>query len=284
MECWGRNDWRQVSATNSAAIPAPVLIKTDAKAISTGSTHTCALLGDTSVVCWGANAAGQLGQPAPVGIAAVAAAVGSATPVGVLGPDGATPLTKVATLASGGGSNCAVTAVTGAVSCWGNNVWGQLANGKAAIGSLDTAVCNGKRCGPISSSGLACDSCEFGESCDSLGQCGTCTPDCIKKNCGDDGCGGSCGACDGPGLACVSHETGDDAAAKFGTKIFRQCLKAFGCGGQCLVQSYEANGVECRCQSEAVADSAALPPCSDIGAKCDAFYFCPNYKEITCLP
>lgn len=42
------------------------------------------------------------------------------------------------------------------------------------------------------------DVCTF---CGELSHCGTCVPDCSGKECGDDGCGGSCGICD-TGLWC----------------------------------------------------------------------------------
>jgi hypothetical protein len=37
--------------------------------------------------------------------------------------------------------------------------------------------------------------CGTGETCDAAGQCVSCTPDCTGLECGDDGCGGSCGDC-----------------------------------------------------------------------------------------
>ncbi|MFO0748839.1 MAG: agmatine deiminase family protein [Myxococcota bacterium] len=41
--------------------------------------------------------------------------------------------------------------------------------------------------------------------------CASCTADCSGKLCGDDGCGGSCGSCDG-GAACVDGECRSDCA------------------------------------------------------------------------
>ncbi len=54
--------------------------------------------------------------------------------------------------------------------------------------------CTGKECGDDGCGG-SCGDCLGGEEC-VLGQCGTpCVPDCQGKECGDDDCGGSCGDC-----------------------------------------------------------------------------------------
>ncbi|MFH1532048.1 MAG: hypothetical protein ABIK09_15085 [Pseudomonadota bacterium] len=48
--------------------------------------------------------------------------------------------------------------------------------------------------------------CEPSESCDTCpDDCGICCiPECAGIECGDDGCGGSCGVCAGPGFGCVA--------------------------------------------------------------------------------
>ncbi|MDI3473987.1 MAG: hypothetical protein PWR30_310 [Candidatus Woesearchaeota archaeon] len=54
--------------------------------------------------------------------------------------------------------------------------------------------CEGKECGGDGCGG-SCGSCDSGERC-LWGQCvALCTPNCEGKECGDDGCGGSCGYC-----------------------------------------------------------------------------------------
>jgi hypothetical protein len=64
-----------------------------------------------------------------------------------------------------------------------------------------TPDCTGKNCGDDGCGG-SCGTCSGGETCVS-GVCTGCTPDCAGKNCGDDGCGGSCGSCSG-GQVCNS--------------------------------------------------------------------------------
>ena len=56
--------------------------------------------------------------------------------------------------------------------------------------------CEGKNCGD-DGCGDSCGECEDGYLCDENGQCSICVPDCDGKNCGDDGCEGSCGECEG---------------------------------------------------------------------------------------
>jgi hypothetical protein len=43
--------------------------------------------------------------------------------------------------------------------------------------------------------GNACQAAQAGVSIQSLGVCPPCVPDCTGRQCGDDGCGGSCGTC-----------------------------------------------------------------------------------------
>ena len=56
---------------------------------------------------------------------------------------------------------------------------------------IDTCSCTGKNCGDDGCGG-SCGICEEGSICNN-GVC--CTPNCSGKSCGDNGCGGSCGTC-----------------------------------------------------------------------------------------
>ena len=91
-----------------------------ARAVATGEAHTCALLDDGRVKCWGANGMGQLGlgdsnvrgdQPGEMGDALPFVNLGSGR-------------TAVA-IAAGGNHTCAVLD-DGLVKCWGANSSGQL--------------------------------------------------------------------------------------------------------------------------------------------------------------
>ena len=55
--------------------------------------------------------------------------------------------------------------------------------------------CDGKECGPNGCNGT-CGVCPPGEICTVDGICEGCVPDCAGKVCGPDGCGGTCGSCE----------------------------------------------------------------------------------------
>lgn len=67
-----------------------------------------------------------------------------------------------------------------------------------------TPSCVGKECGSDGCGG-SCGSCTPGETKCINYQCVTCSPNCVGKECGSDGCGGSCGSCT-EGKVCVEGE------------------------------------------------------------------------------
>lgn len=64
-------------------------------------------------------------------------------------------------------------------------------SGTSEAGSLCVRSCNGKQCGPDGCGGT-CGTCGAATAC-FQGTC--CTPSCAGRQCGDDGCGGTCGTC-----------------------------------------------------------------------------------------
>jgi len=81
---------------------------------------------------------------------------------------------------------------------------GEARDGDAeAEADADVCVpsCTGRECGGNGCGG-SCGTCPAGEHCNASGQC-RCTRDCGGRECGDDGCGGSCGDC-GADYACDS--------------------------------------------------------------------------------
>ena len=90
-----------------------------------------------------------------------------------------------------------------------------------------TPACDDKDCGDDGCGG-SCGDCEGDDACDS-GVCTPppeCVPACDGKTCGDDGCGGSCGTCDDPNTICVNSNCClPDCAGK-------TCGND-GCGGSC---------------------------------------------------
>ncbi len=121
VRCWGRNDYGQIgdgtTSVFSEGRPTPrqvVGLERDVVAIATANgEHTCALLRNGIVKCWGWNNFGQLGdgstQDGPV-------------PVAVVGLQG-----KVQMLAVGELHTCAL--LEGKVKCWGYNRHGPLGDG-----------------------------------------------------------------------------------------------------------------------------------------------------------
>ncbi len=112
--CWGYNFYGQLGdgIAISRYTPGPVVgLGSAAAAVYPGYWHTCALLTNGQVQCWGANFAGQLGSgsiPNPH-IAAPVYGMGSG----------------VIDAAAGGAHSCDLNA-SGGVACWGLNDSGQL--------------------------------------------------------------------------------------------------------------------------------------------------------------
>jgi len=101
-------------------VPVAVSGIAGAASITTGAYHTCVLLGDGTVRCWGRNGQGQLGD---------GTLTNSATPVPVAG------ITGVAAVSGGGSHTCALLR-DGTVHCWGENADGQL--GTSTAGEVST--------------------------------------------------------------------------------------------------------------------------------------------------
>ena len=128
--CWGHNQYGQIGdgSTDPRPSPTPVNLGEDrtAKAVSTGNGHSCAILDDGSLKCWGYNQHGQIGD-------------GSADPRLVpttveLGDD------KTAkTVSLGGYHSCAILN-DGSLKCWGDNRHGQIGDGSTDPRHSPTAI------------------------------------------------------------------------------------------------------------------------------------------------
>ena len=91
--------------------------------------------------------------------------------------------------------------------------------------------CSGRECGPDGCGGTCAPGCGAGETCnESTGQCEGCTPACAGKECGPDGCGSTCA----PG--CGAGETCNDSIGQCEGCIPNCSGKECGddgCGGSC---------------------------------------------------
>ena len=131
MMCWGRNDFGQVGdgTTNQRDVPVYVENFIGANvypiAVSGGSLHTCALLNDGSINCWGRNNNGQLGTYSGDSSSPVSISLGSNV--------------SAMQISSNGGHNC-VLLTNKTLNCWGQNGWGQIGDGTTTNKFVPTYV------------------------------------------------------------------------------------------------------------------------------------------------
>ena len=128
VKCWGKIYDGQPGddGTSPQIFPVAVTGLTDEiTAFAAGTTHTCALLKDGSVKCWGQNNSGQLGD---------------GTTKSQLTPQKVNGLTETVTaITSGGDHTCALTAA-GKVFCWGDNLDGALGDSTSVNRSAPVRV------------------------------------------------------------------------------------------------------------------------------------------------
>jgi len=96
------------------------------------------------------------------------------------------------------------------------------------------ASCAGRNCGPDGCGG-SCGTCPLDATCSAYGQCskvaGGCAPQCGGKQCGSNGCGGTCGSCPS-GSSCTSAGTCTTVVGCTPSCAGKQCGPN-GCGGLC---------------------------------------------------
>lgn len=131
IECWGSNSIGQLGngTAADALTPSPVSdLAGPAIAVTSGGLHTCAVVTDGQIQCWGHNSYGQLGN---------GTTTGGRTPTTVAGLAG--PATAFTALTTGGYHTCAVI-TDGQIQCWGYNFHGQLGNGTTTDSRTPTPV------------------------------------------------------------------------------------------------------------------------------------------------
>ena len=122
VKCWGRNMRGQLGdgTINNATTPVTVLVTpggatlTGVSSVTAGGDHTCALMTEGGVKCWGYNFYGQLGDNTTTQ---------RNNPSNVIGLS-----SGVSSVSAGYNHTCAVL-TGGGVKCWGNNANGQLGDG-----------------------------------------------------------------------------------------------------------------------------------------------------------
>lgn len=128
----------QSSIQSAALSSAPRKKKRAAtETLSSGGEHGCSLPGDGSLVCWGRDQYGQLGD-------------------GKVGPDVAAPQPvlggkKWQAMSAGGASTCGIKN-SGKLFCWGVNHRGQLGNGSTKVSARPVVVAKGTKWKSINAS------------------------------------------------------------------------------------------------------------------------------------
>ena len=116
-----------------------------------------------------------------------------------------------------------------------------------------TPDCSGRECGDDGCGGTCSPGCAANEVCNDDGQC-ECIPDCLGRSCGDDGCGGSCGSCT-DGWFCM-YDWG--ICMCLYTCLGRECGPN-GCGGECP----PGCGVNEYCSLDGQCESICVSDCDD---------------------
>ncbi len=134
VRCWGLGSSGQLGNGSFYRLPpygerTPVAVTHLAgpvKAVTAGWRHSCAVLEDGRVQCWGSGASGELGDGSYYG--------GTARPVFVVGLAG-----PVRSLAAAFGVSCALLE-NGTVQCWGSGEDGELGNGSYDSSAFPSTV------------------------------------------------------------------------------------------------------------------------------------------------
>ncbi|MEO5971619.1 MAG: chromosome condensation regulator RCC1 [Bdellovibrionia bacterium] len=139
--CWGDNSYNQVGDGMGQPLNSPTantVLASGVLEMSAGANHTCAIISNNTVYCWGANNYGQLGlgtvtlntcpsvipspAPSPCSTSNPSTSTNPITPLPISG------LPLAVKIYSGAYHSCAL--VTGGnLYCWGRNDWGQLGTG-----------------------------------------------------------------------------------------------------------------------------------------------------------
>lgn len=130
VRCWGHNPEGEVGNGNTVTpvtAPVAVALSSAARDLAVGFQHSCAILTDDTVQCWGRNDFGEVGngtttvQPAPVAVSG---------------------LSGVFRISAGEFTTCAIvgTAASTDVRCWGQNDHGQLGDGTTTNSAVPVSV------------------------------------------------------------------------------------------------------------------------------------------------
>ncbi len=138
VKCWGNNQYGQLGLGDKVnrgdgpgqmgqALPVVALgAGRRALQLAAGAFHTCAVLDNGTLKCWGRNSAGQLGQETRIDRGGAAGDMGDPLPAVKLGAG------RFALEVSCGYAHTCVRLDDGTAKCWGSNASGVLGQGSAA--------------------------------------------------------------------------------------------------------------------------------------------------------
>lgn len=132
LQCWGDNANAQVGPGGTTYTPNPTAVRgfsasttlANVSTTTTGSQHSCGLLTNGTVGCWGWNGSGQIGNANFARSSNTSFVSGIAT---------------ATDLSAGGWHNC-VRQTDSTVHCWGENTFGQLGDGSLTNSSTPLTV------------------------------------------------------------------------------------------------------------------------------------------------
>ena len=130
ISCWGNNMQGQLGDGNTTNQTSPVFVQmsagNNAVAISSGTSHSCSIISDGRVICWGRNNVGQLGDNS---------LIDRRTPVFVQ-----LPASRSAVMISAGATQTCAVLDDGSLFCWGLNANGQLGDGTTTFSSTPVSA------------------------------------------------------------------------------------------------------------------------------------------------
>lgn len=136
--CWGNNSNGELGRGTTENDPEPRRAKAlggIAVAVSAGRFHTCAALASGRAKCWGQNWEGQVGD----GDNDYVTKTLVLKPTNVIDENGAV-LTGVRMVVAGDYAHSCALTLSGAVLCWGSQVWCELGNGHCGEGIYRSSV------------------------------------------------------------------------------------------------------------------------------------------------
>ena len=130
LKCWGYNGYGELGDGTTFKKYVPIAVNLGdgrtAKAVSAGGSHTCAILDDDSLKCWGHNSYGELGD-------------GTTTNRNIPIAIGLGASRSAKEISAGANQTCAILD-DDSLKCWGRNAFGELGDGTNDSRNTPTAI------------------------------------------------------------------------------------------------------------------------------------------------